>query len=232
MVQTSVRVPKKKVVTRVDITAETVKKATARAAARAAGVTIWADKKSHYLMIRQRGGAADWIVKTRGKTRVIGDVREHRRGLLSVRSARDKAATLYGQIADGQDPREPAPVKATTWMWSDLDREYQAMIAKPRWVNRRMKRPKKGTADDVRLAFAREPLQDLHPRLLTELDRAAFDGALQKIESHRQREKCAAYVKAAFNWAAEKQPAESGLTEDTAPVGEAVSRRSRRGADV
>lgn len=214
---------KKKVVTRVDITAETVKEATTLAAARAAGVTIWADKKSHYLMIRQRGAAADWIVKTRGRTRVIGDVREHRQGFLSVRAARDKAATLYGQIADGQDPREPAPVQVTTWTWADLDREYQAMIAAPRWVNRRMKPSSEGTCSDVRLAFAKPSLQALHGRPLIALDRATFDEALQQIQSHRQREKCAAYVKAAFNWGAEKRPTESGLAEDLAPWWEKIS---------
>lgn len=218
--------PKNKVVTRVDITSETVKEAAALAAKREPGPKIWADKKAHYLMIRQRGGAADWIVKTRGRTRVLGDVREHRRGFLSVSAARKKAATLYGQIANGEDPREPAPVQATTWTWADLDREYQAMIAKPRWINRRRKPPSAGTCDDVRLAFARPSYQALQPKLLTELDRPTLDAARdaivpirksddpeKKTGVHRQREKCVAYFKAAMTWAADNHPDKSGLVE-------------------
>ena len=59
---------------RTDIIADTVNDAAALAAERRPGVTMWADKKAHYLMIRQRGGSADWIVKTRGRARVLGDV--------------------------------------------------------------------------------------------------------------------------------------------------------------
>jgi hypothetical protein len=207
---------------RVEITADTVKKAAGLASARAPGVTIFADVRDHYLLIRQRGGAVDWIVKTRGKTRVIGDARERRQGFLSVRSARDQAAKLYGQIAAGEDPGA-GPVRRGGWTWADLDREYRAMIAAPRWVNRRMKPPSAGTADDVRLAFAKPSLQALHGRRLTALDRAAFEQALQKIGSHRQREKCAAYVKAAFTWAQTKRTADSGLAEDVVPWWERLS---------
>jgi hypothetical protein len=63
---------------RVEITARTVETAAAMATKRADGVNIWADTKAHYLLIRQRAGSADWLVKTRGKTRVIGDIRDWR----------------------------------------------------------------------------------------------------------------------------------------------------------
>ncbi len=198
---------------RVDITAETVKTAAGLAARRADGVNVWADVRQHYLSIRQRGAAADWIVKTRGKMRTIGDVRERHQGFLSVRAARDQAASLYGQIAAGVDPNAGPSRSRGGWQWGDLDREYQAVIAAPRWINRRKKPPSKGTCDDARLAFAKPPLQALHGRRLTKLGCADFEEALRKIGSHRQREKCAAYVKAAFTWAAAKRASDSGLAD-------------------
>ncbi|MGY3356439.1 hypothetical protein ACVWZK_003102 [Bradyrhizobium sp. GM0.4] len=201
---------------RVEITADTVKTAAAMAARRADSVNVWADVRQHYLSIRQRGPAADWIVRTRGKTRVIGDVRERHQGFLSVRAARDQAASLYGQIAAGDDPNA-GPSRGKGWTWADLDREYQAMIAAPRWINRRMKPSSQGTCDDVRLAFAKPSLQALHGRRLTALDRNAVDQALQKIAGHRQREKCCAYVRAALTWAQDKRAGDSGLAEDIAP---------------
>ncbi|WP_027568249.1 hypothetical protein [Bradyrhizobium sp. URHA0013] len=87
------------------------------------------------------------------------------------------------------------------------------MIAQPRWVNRRMKPPSKGTVDDVRLAFARPSFTALHGKRLAELDRPAINAARDAIESHRQREKNIAYFKAAMTWAADKKPDESGLVE-------------------
>jgi RNase_H superfamily len=114
---------------RVDITSEIVRKAADAAAQRRPGVNIWADKKAHYLLIRQRGGSANWLVKTRGRTRVLGDIRERHHGYLSITKAREKAATLYGQIANGYDPRiepVPAPTPAIGWTWAELAKRYQA----------------------------------------------------------------------------------------------------------
>lgn len=206
--------------TRVDITADTVKQARALAAQRAPGVTIFADNQAHYLQIRQRGGTVDWLVKTRGKTRVLGDAREGRAGYLSVRAARDKAAALYADIANGADPRQAAaPTKQKAWKWADLDREYKAMMARPRWTGRRMKPPSKGTGDDIRLAFARPSYQALHGTLLTKLDRPMLNAARDAVRdrkggiAHRQREKNVAYFKAAMTWAADTHPDESGLVE-------------------
>jgi hypothetical protein len=52
---------------------------------------------------------------------------------------------------------------------------------------------------------------ELHPIALTELDKRTLSGAIENITGRRQREKCCAYVKAAFTWAAGKREAESGL---------------------
>ncbi|MBN9602087.1 MAG: hypothetical protein J0G33_04070 [Afipia felis] len=199
---------------RVEITAKTVKEAAAAAAHRRAGTNVWADTKLTYLTIRQRSGAAKWTVRALKTMRTIGDVRERHPEFLSVRDAREKAADVYADLRYGNDQAGPAADEAVVgWTWGDLDREYQAMMAAPRWVNRRMKPPSAGTCDDVRLAFARPSIQDLKPIVLLDLTRPQITEALQKISSHRQREKCCAYFKAALTWAADKRADDSGLTE-------------------
>lgn len=57
------------------------------------------------------------------------------------------------------------------------------------------------------------PLQALHPIALTELDKRTLSGAIEQITDRRQREKCAAYVKAALTWAQAKKESESGLAD-------------------
>lgn len=206
---------------RVDITAETVKEAAGKAASRAPGVTIWADNRQHYLLIRQRGGAADWIVKTRGRTRVLGDVRERHEGFLSVRAARDKAATLYGAIANGYDPQmqptapAPDPVPAPKgWTWNELAKRFQATLKEVRVTKTgRIKHPRRGTQDDVRLAFARPSIAALGPTRLADLKPIDLIVANRAIESHRMRCKALAYVQSALNWALSQYPDEAGLLE-------------------
>jgi hypothetical protein len=202
---------------RVDIDNNVMRRAAALAAARDPDGTDFCDLRQRYLLIRQRGPAATWLVKTRGKTRVLGSAIDGRSGksnFLALKAARDKAAQVYASIAAGdQDaPPRPAPAPAAkVWSWRDLDREYQAAIAQPRWVNRRRKPPSVGTISDVRLAFAKAPLTKLHSIALTEFDKRTMSGAIEQITGRRQREKCAAYVKAAFTYAADMREAESGL---------------------
>lgn len=222
---------------RVDITAETVKEAAAKAAehvrqtaerTRGDGkkkpplqVTIWADRRQHYLLIRQRGGAADWIVKTRGRTRVLGDIRERHDGFLSVRAARDKAATLYGAIANGYDPQmqppEPAPEPSPVpkgWTWDELAKRFQATLKEVRVTKTgRIKHPRRGTQDDVRLAFARPSIAALGPTRLPDLKPIDLIVANRAIESHRMRCKALAYVQSALNWALSQYPDEAGLLD-------------------
>lgn len=208
---------------RIEISEKIIKKIAAQAAAyeppaRADGekwkeppTALWADTRERHLMIRLRGRDASWVVRTRGKTRVIGDIRERHHGYLSIRAARDQAAALVGKIADGEDPSPGRPKKGGGWTWGDLDREYQDLIAQPRWINRRMKPASKGTMDDVRLAFAKPSLQALHRKWLTKLDRKTVEAAFAEVDGHRQREKCCAYVRAALTWAADKRSEDSGL---------------------
>lgn len=199
---------------RIEITAKVVQEAARAAAERRAGTNIWADTRVPYLQIRQRAGAAKWMMKGMQTVRSIGDIRERRPDFLSVTDARKAATAVYTGLRYG-DAETPVSADETPagWTWEDLDREYQAMIAQPRWINRRMKPPSPGTCDDVRLAFARPSFQALHTRRLTELDRPLIHSARDQIESHRQKEKNIAYFKAAMTWAADKHPDVSGLSD-------------------
>lgn len=176
------------------------------------GIDIWADTQLPYLQIRRRRGSVKWMVRTKGTLITIGDVRERASDYLSVKAARERATAAYAQKRYG---KAATPVSADEalagWTWADLDREYQAMIAKPRWINNRKKPPSAGTCDDVRLAFARPSFTALHPKLLTELDEATIESALEQIGSYRQRQKNVAYLKAAMTWAANKRRVKSGL---------------------
>jgi hypothetical protein len=134
---------------------------------------------------------------------------------LPISVARNKAATVYAELAGAEPtPRKPAPAPAAkVWTWAELHRQYQAMIAAPRWVNRRLKAPSPGTCDDVRLTFAKAPLQALHSKALTNLGRPTLQAARDQITGHRAREKMVAYFKAAMSWAADKHPDDSGLAD-------------------
>jgi hypothetical protein len=61
---------------RVDINKDVVAEASAAAAARKAGTNDWADKRHHYLVLRQRGGSVKWCVRGFKQMRVIGDPRD------------------------------------------------------------------------------------------------------------------------------------------------------------
>jgi hypothetical protein len=211
---------------RVDINAEMVKNAIAAASPGSDVINDWNDKTQSYLTLRQRGPSVRWLVRAYRTSRTIGSAVNERggHGYLNIADARKKAAIVYGSLASGDQapqPRLPPTPEVKVWTWADLDREYQALISKPRWINRRRKLPVKGTMDDVRLAFARPSYEALHQKLLTELNRRLLNGARDAIVSkdpdkgvHRQREKCVAYFKAAMTWAAGNKPDESGLTED------------------
>lgn len=204
---------------RVEITAEVVKEAGRAAAARRPGVSTWADTKVRCLIIRQRAGAAKWCVKGLEKMRTIGDVRERHPEFLSVKAAREKAAIVYAQLRSGADQAPPPDDVAPDpdpvgWTVSQLCLRYQRMMSQPRWVNGRMKPSSAGSCDDIRLAFSKASYQPLGSLPLSDLNRPLLNDARDGLASFRQREKNVAYIRAAMNWAADKHPDESGLTEN------------------
>ena len=129
------RTAKSKLV-RVDINKDVVVEASAAAAASKPGTNDWADKKQHYLVLRQRGGSVKWTV--RGFTSSARPSATWRDGL----RRRDHLADLGRRApcrpsvrgASGPNPRHGNPHPFSTpfvWTWADLDREYQAHGAQP-----------------------------------------------------------------------------------------------------
>lgn len=186
---------------------------------RAPGVSIFADVRDHFLLIRQRGGAADWLVKTRGRTRVIGALRERDPDYLSVSSARAKAADVYNEIRKGpsiEKETAPAVEPEPGWTWADLSREYQSTLTEHRKIGKRVKPPSKGTMDDVRLAFAKAPISALGPRPLADLTFRQVARAVKEVHNahgHRAACKTVAYIKAALTWALSEEGERSGLDD-------------------
>lgn len=225
---------------RVDINAETVRTAIACAQREQSGVNFWGDKRDHYLLIRQRGRAVDWLVKTRGKTRVIGELRERRLNYLSVTDARKKAARLYAQIANGEDG-SPAPGdEEAGWTWEELAEKYRATFDKVRITKQgRVKHPRKNSQDDIRLAFDKPSIAALGPKQIADLKPLDLVVANRNVKGFRQRCKCLTYVQAALNWALSQFPDEAGLLEvkhpwwmDIAPAemteGEVLNQQKRK----
>ncbi len=134
-----------------------------------------------------------------------------------MRAARDKAATLYSAIANGHDLQMQPPTSAPAlkkWTWDDLAKRFQATLKEVRVTKSgRIKHPRRGTQDDVRLAFARPSIAALGPTRLAELKPIDLIQANRAINSHRMRCKALAYMQSALNWALSQYPDEAGLLE-------------------
>jgi hypothetical protein len=170
------------------------------------------------------------------QSRSIGDPRDGlgRRDYLPIQAARTKAIQVYAELS-GSEPaprKPPPPPKPKTWTWADLDRAYQAMMAQPKYVNRKMVASSAGTCDDIRLSFAKASLQALHPKLLTELDRKTMREAIAQIAHQRPKEKCVAYFKAAMTWAESEHPDESGLDDGKVPWWEKLAAPKPKGKEA
>lgn len=139
---------------------------------------------------------------------------------MSVRAARDTAATLYGTIANGYDPQmQPAlppdpPPPPKGWTWGELAERFQATLKVVRVTKLgKIKHPRKGTQDDVRLAFAKPSVAALEPIHLADLKPLDLIVANRAIKGHRMRCKALGYIQSALNWALSQYPDEAGLLE-------------------
>jgi hypothetical protein len=71
------------------------------------------------------------LVRTKKTLITIGDVRERHPMFLSVKSARERATVAYSQKRYGKT-KTTVCADVVGWTWAVLNREYQALIAKPR----------------------------------------------------------------------------------------------------
>ena len=206
---------------RTDIVKDVVKKAAALAAAApdATEINDFFDRRQPFLQLRQRGKTVHWYVRAKGRSQKIGNALLER-GLtdgqyLSIKQARDKAALIYAGVEAPQPKLAVALApEHVAWTWGDIDREYQNSLTEPRWINNKIKYPKKTSRDDCRLAFGKPPIAGLSNIKVTDLkprDIILAIDAVHEACGHRQCEKCLAYMKAALNWAISHKMLQSGM---------------------
>lgn len=203
--------------TRIQISPEVIKRASAGAAAAANSDEIndYNDTTQPYLTLRQRGKSVVWMVRAYGKSKRLGSaIGQHvDPAYLGLREARERSKLIYAELAVGTPAEEKTP-PPPAWTWADLDREYQTSLKEPRWSAGRVKPPSRGTQDDVRLAFAKPPVTALGPTALTALTSLEITRAVEKVHAdngHRAACKTLAYLKSALTWALSKRGEKSGL---------------------
>ncbi|MEH2515339.1 hypothetical protein V1279_000912 [Bradyrhizobium sp. AZCC 1610] len=112
------------------------------------------DTTQRYLQLRQRGRSVSWFVRAKGQSRRIGSASQAPgdREFLSLKAARRKA----GEVFFAMKPRSALNLSGRSgWTWAELDRQYQASLKLLRKKGKKIKRPSKGTQDDVRLCFGK-----------------------------------------------------------------------------
>ncbi|MEH2500258.1 hypothetical protein V1294_006737 [Bradyrhizobium sp. AZCC 1678] len=171
------------------------------------------DTTQRYLQLRQRGRSVSWFVRAKGQSRRIGSASQAPgdREFLSLKAARRKA----GEVFFAMKPRSALNLSGRSgWTWAELDRQYQASLKLLRKKGKKIKRPSKGTQDDVRLCFGKPEFvgwRKIRLADLTDLNLIKLIGEVHTARGHRACEKTLAYVKAALSWAHSEQTIESGL---------------------
>src|SRR5690606_4890635 len=173
----------------------------AAAAAEARGHTsrdplIYADDRELGLSIRVQASTARWVLKYRGKTRVIGSLTEVRTVSDARALARETREVMRDGIGDeakkyvrqrrtGKTPDQAiatvvrqAAVQEGKWVWEDLARRYpDDYLAKPRVNTRGVHRaPSPKSVVEAR-RYLNHPvaLEQLGGRLLMDLRRSDFE---------------------------------------------------------
>jgi hypothetical protein len=213
---------------RLDLTPEIVKKALRKALEGTKKIFDFCDKLQPYLVLRVRGHAASWLVKTRARTVKIGDVMPaataakipelRKRGsavgdrVLGLREAREAAKREWAKLGNPSDASEDT----LGWTWGKLVDEYKKYISGMREDSAgKPIYPSSETQSDVRLIFARKEIMKYEIRLLATLDENWFEElqeTLHKAYGYDAYRKFRAYGQAALNWAAAYKRKDSGLT--------------------
>jgi hypothetical protein len=111
----------------------------------------FADTEQRYLVLRQRGARVGWFVRAKRRMKRIGNAKREPGdpNFLDLRHARQKAGEQYYTMKPG------GALKAdgSGWTWAHLDGEYQLSLKGLRKRGNRIKRPNRGSQNDVRLCF-------------------------------------------------------------------------------
>lgn len=201
---------------RLDIDAAVVEAAIAQAKAGVQGIFDYVDVHRSYLVLRVRGNAVSWLVKTRDMTRKIGAP-----PAMLVRKAKETAQETLIKLR-----RSPAivaeddgiPSAATGWTWDTLRKEYKKHVSNPRMKRGRPRHASNATVKDVELSLGRTAFEPWITRPINALTPGELVAAILKIQethSHRQCEKSLSYTKAALTWALSNKPVECGLDQNS-----------------
>lgn len=199
---------------RVYINSSVVDEALAQAEAGVQGIFDYVDIHLSYLVLRVRGNAVSWLVKTRDLTRKIGAPPK-----MLVREARKTAPTTLVQLRmfPATEPGSESDVSPTPgWTWEELRTAYLEHIKKPRVKRNRARHPSKKTWKDVNFSLRCAAFEEWQSKPINTLkagDLVKTIQAIQKAHSQRQCEKSLSYAKAALNWALSNHADSSGLSE-------------------
>lgn len=213
---------------RLELTPGVVKDALRLALEGSGGIVDFCDVLQPYLVLRVRGHAASWLVKTRARTLKIGHAMPaatvaripslRKRGsavgneFLGLRGARDRAKQEWAKMGSPVD----APQEKPCWTWGRLVEEYRTHIAGMREDSSgRPIYPSAETQGDVRQIFGRKEVARHARLLLTDLDEDWFEDVqkgLHEAYNYDAYRKFRAYAGAALTWAAAYRRKESGLT--------------------
>jgi integrase len=193
---------------------------------------IFADNVERGLSLRVQGGAASWVLKFRGMTKVLGNLSEIR----TATTAREVAAQARAVIRDGgnldvyltsrraghthgkaTDKVDVAAAHAAgKWTWETLAKKYaDEYLSSPRKTARGIVRePSLRAAAEARRYLLMEEAKPLFGRLLSELSAGDLEDVRDACEKARRMtasRQFVAYSKGALSFARRKHSRPAGL---------------------
>ncbi|WP_295808468.1 hypothetical protein [uncultured Nitratireductor sp.] len=229
---------------RVELNGDHLKEARQAAADRvypASSPLFLADMNEKGLLLRVRGGKADWILKHGGKTRTLGTLGPERGDLKPgeirvIKDARELARKTRAMLKDGTDPKafltgtaagkseedaaaaaeREAAVAAGKWTWEVLVEKYaDGYLSEPRMTTRGiLKQPSAHTAKEARRYLTMDETKPLSGRLLSELRPGDLEDVRDECANAGRKtasRQFVAYSKGALSFARKKHSRAAGL---------------------
>lgn len=229
---------------RVELNGDHLKEARQAAASRtypAASPLLFAHVGEKGLLLRVRGGTADWILKHGGKTRTLallgperGDCKPGE--IRVIKEAVDLARKTRALLKDGTDPKafitgtaagkteddakaaaeRKMAIEAGKWTWEILVEKYaDGYLSQPRMTTRGvLKQPSDHTGPEARRYLTMDEVKPLFGRLLSELRPGDLEEVRDACEAAGRKtasRQFVAYSKGALSFARKKHSRAAGL---------------------
>ncbi|MCK1621767.1 hypothetical protein IVA98_00530 [Bradyrhizobium sp. 160] len=218
---------------RVEMSADIVEDAIRLAIEGTKEIIDYCDIKQPYWVLRVRGHAASWLVKTRARTVKIGSaipaakaarIPESRRRrsaadnqFLGLREAQREARTKWAML-NGRPQSDGTTEEPSGWTWGKLVQAYKTHLGEMREdASGKPIYPSPDTQNDARLVLARPEVAEHEKKRLVDLNEDWFEDVQAKLHAretggYTAYRKFRAYGQAALTWAATYKRKESGLT--------------------